>query len=81
MHGIILIVVIVALDEYPGARRVGSREWIYTGGSRAKRVCFLVGKLSTAYSMCRRQALHKRKTFLTEQITECLKQLQTEQVS
>jgi len=61
-------IVIVALDEYPGARRVCSREWLYTAISRAKKCCFLVGKLSTAHGMCRRVALSKRKTFLWELI-------------
>lgn len=59
-------IVIIALDEYPGAKMVCSREWIYTGISRAKRACFLVGKLHTAYMMCRQEKLSKRKTFLRE---------------
>jgi len=61
-------VVIVALDEYPGAKMVCSREWLYTAISRAKKACFLVGKLSTAMGMIRREALNKRKTFLAELI-------------
>lgn len=62
-------VVFVVLDEYPGARRVCSREWLYTGMSRAKVACFLVGKLGTAHGMIRREAIRKRKTFLKELIT------------
>ena len=61
-------VVIVALDEYPGARRICDRSWIYTAISRAKDSCVLVGKKSTADSMCRRQNILKRKTFLRERI-------------
>lgn len=61
-------IVFVVLDEYPGARMVCSREWIYTGMSRAKHVCFLVGKLGTAYGMIGRQAIGLRKTFLKELI-------------
>lgn len=62
-------VVLVALDEYPGARMVCSREWIYTSISRAKKACFLVGKIATAHGMVHRQAIAKRKTFLKELIT------------
>jgi len=47
---------------------VCSREWLYTAISRAKKACFLVGKLSTAMGMIRREALNKRKTFLAELI-------------
>lgn len=63
-------IVIVALDEYPGARMVCSREWLYTSISRAKRVCFLVGKIATAHGMIARVALGRRKTFLKELIGE-----------
>jgi exodeoxyribonuclease V alpha subunit len=60
--------VIVALDEYPGARRVCDRSWIYTAISRAKGICLLVGKRSTAEGMCFMQAIKRRKTFLRELI-------------
>jgi exodeoxyribonuclease V alpha subunit len=70
-------IVIVGLDEYPGARRVCSREWIYTALSRAKKCCFLVGKLSTAHAMCRRIALGKRKTFLVELLSAAMAENQT----
>lgn len=63
---------VIALDEYPGASRVCSREWLYTGISRAKQVCFPVGKKATADAMCRRVALRRRKTFLKERIQQCL---------
>lgn len=61
-------VVLVAIDESGGARRVCSREWIYTAISRAKHCCLLVGKLSVAQQMCTRRSLMKRKTFLAEKI-------------
>lgn len=61
-------VVFVVMDEYPGARMVCSREWIYTALSRAKYASFLVGKLSVGYGMIKREAISKRKTFLKELI-------------
>ena len=60
--------VIVALDDAYGARMVTTREWLYTAISRAKRVCFLVGKRSSVDDMCHRVGLDRRKTFLTESI-------------
>jgi len=63
-------VIIVMLDESPGARMVCSREWIYTAISRAKKVCFLVGKMTTAHDMLGRVALGRRKTFLVEQLQQ-----------
>lgn len=61
-------VVIVVLDDYPGARMVCSREWLHTALSRAKVVCVLVGNRATADAMCNRLSLGKRKTFLKELI-------------
>lgn len=65
-------IVLVAIDESGGARRVCSREWIYTAISRAKFLCLLVGKLSVAQQMCSRRSLMKRKTFLTRSIQRAL---------
>jgi len=73
-------IVIVALDEYPGARMVCSRNWIYTAISRAKRVCFLVGKLATAQGMIGRDAIKLRKTFLKELIEERLDAVRPEAI-
>lgn len=65
-------VVLVAIDESGSARRVCSREWIYTAISRAKFACLLVGKLSVALSMCSRRSLIKRKTFLERSIRKAI---------
>lgn len=59
-------VAIVLIDEYPGARQVCDRSWLYTAISRAKKQCVLVGRKATAEAMCRRAAVGKRKTFLRE---------------
>ena len=59
-------VVITILDDYPGARRVCDRSWLYTAISRAKEYAMLIGKKTTAIAMCRRVAIGKRKTFLRE---------------
>jgi exodeoxyribonuclease V alpha subunit len=69
-------VVIVMLDEYPGAKMISSRESLYTAISRAKNRCILIGKKSTADQMCRRTAIDKRKTFLREQILKNVAQLE-----
>lgn len=60
--------VVVMLDEYPGAMRVASREWLYTAISRAEKACYLVGKKQTADRMTRNISLQKRKTFLRERV-------------
>ncbi len=61
-------IVIVMVDDYPGARMVASREWTYTAISRAKKLCLAIGKLATMQASCRKVALGKRKTFLKELI-------------
>ena len=71
-------VVIVMVDD--AAKRVCSREWIYTAISRAKKLCILIGKRDTLNRFCRREVLSTRKTFLVEQIEE-QKELMLAQVS
>jgi ATP-dependent exoDNAse (exonuclease V) alpha subunit len=61
-------VVITMLDDYPGARMVCSREFLYTAISRAKDSQYLIGRKATADAMCARPAIWKRKTFLRERI-------------
>jgi exodeoxyribonuclease V alpha subunit len=59
---------IVLIDDYPGAKQICDRSWIYTAISRAKTNCHLVGKFETAMRFCWEQKIDKRKTFLTERI-------------
>ena len=61
-------VAIVMGDEYPGAKMVCSREWLYTGISRAKKVCHLIGRKATFDAMARKVSLGSRKTLLKERI-------------
>ena len=61
-------VVIVMADDYNGAKMVQSKQWLYTGISRAKKLGLLIGKASTVREMCQRDALFKRKTLLREKI-------------
>jgi ATP-dependent exoDNAse (exonuclease V) alpha subunit len=68
-------VILYMVDESAGARRLCTREHIYTGISRAKQCCVLVGKLSVAQSFCKRTAIDKRKTFLAERIQEGMRTL------
>lgn len=59
-------VVIVMLDDYPGAKRVCDRAWLYTAVSRAKKLCVLIGQEATARRMVRVNRIMERKTFLRE---------------
>ena len=69
--------VLVALDEYPGARMVCDRSWLYTAISRGKEQVVLIGKKETADRMCQVSNIWRRKTFLKESIqhTKCLELL------
>lgn len=60
--------VIVMVDDYPGARMVCDRAWLYTAISRAKDRCVLIGKKATAERFCRTTKIWQRKTFLKERI-------------
>ncbi len=60
--------VIVLADPSPGARRVCTREWIYTAISRASQLCITIGRLGVLQQMTARVSLEKRKTFLVEEL-------------
>lgn len=62
--------VVVALDDYPGARMVCDRSWLYTAISRAKAKCWLLGRREIADRMCRQSKIWHRKTFVREQILQ-----------
>jgi exodeoxyribonuclease V alpha subunit len=61
-------IVFVMIDEYPGARMICTKEWLYTAISRAKQRCCLIGRKATADRFCRTTAIQKRKTFLAQLI-------------
>lgn len=62
-------VVLCLIDSHPSAKLVQTRNWLYTGISRAKKYCLTIGKRDIAQSICKRDGL-RRKTFLTELIQE-----------
>lgn len=62
--------VLVVIDEYPGAKMICDRSWIYTAISRAKSMCELFGKEQVANQMCKVSNINSRKTFLRERILQ-----------
>lgn len=70
-------VVILVIDEHPGATGPNGNSdahFVYTGISRAEKACFIVGKESTTHAICKRFGINKRKTFLSELLTQYLNQ-------
>jgi len=62
-------VAIIVIDDYPGAQRLCTRNWLYTGISRAKVLCVTIGQRRLADFMSGKDGL-KRRTFLAERIAE-----------
>lgn len=52
------------------AAMVQSRQWLYTGISRAEIATFVIGQKSVVNQMLKRDGISGRKTFLTERITQ-----------
>lgn len=69
-------VALVVIDDYPGAKWVCDRSWLYTAISRAKKRCVLIGQKSTAETMCRKQSINNRKTFLRELILKTTSEIE-----
>ncbi len=63
-------VIIVMLDDSSSAKWTTSRQWLYTAISRFQQFCILIGTKQTAMTMCQRDSLFKRQTFLQERIAE-----------
>ena len=61
----------------PAARRVTSREWIYTAISRAETKSICLGPMSLMRSMVRRKTIDGRKTFMSEIIREACDEFAT----
>jgi len=63
-------VVITIADDFPGARMLCDRSWIYTALSRARILSMTLGQRETIEGMCRKSHIWNRKTMLVEQIKE-----------
>jgi RecD/TraA family predicted helicase len=63
---------IPVLDDSFGAKRLCTREWLFTAFSRGKRLCTPVGSKAAMYSMMGKSSLDDRRTFLKELIQEVL---------
>ena len=58
------------LENSRGAMRICSREWFFTAISRGKMAATPIGQKIVADRMCKKVAIEKRKTFLSELIQE-----------
>jgi exodeoxyribonuclease V alpha subunit len=67
-------VVITMADSYPGARMLCTREWWYTGLSRAEILAVTVGERDVIESSIQKSGMGLRKTFLVEEIRELQQQ-------
>ena len=63
-------VAIVMIDDSAGAKRVCSREHIYTAISRGKQLVLTIGKMAALEGLAKKVSLDRRKTFLKELIGE-----------
>lgn len=63
-------IVVVMIDSQGGAMRLVDRCWLYTAFSRAKEVCYSIGKMQTALIACLKSHIWKRQTFLKETVEE-----------
>src|SRR5690606_1499754 len=59
-------IVIYVADHQGGAKRLISRELVYTAISRAERCCLTIGSSDTIAQGLKRIAINERKTFLRE---------------
>ena len=64
-------VIIMMIDE--GAGLIASRELIYTGLSRASKLCVLIGRKDILERQAKKPALTRRRTFLTELLKGAVK--------
>lgn len=58
--------VLIPIDESDRAKRVVSRELLYTAISRAKKRCLLIGRRGVADEWCQTVVMRRRKTFLSD---------------
>jgi len=61
-------IVVFMADSSAAARRIVDRHHVYTGFSRTKTFCVIIGTMNTVLAACRRSNMWQRKTFLREQI-------------
>lgn len=60
---------VILIDDYAGAQRLCTRNWLFTGISRAKKLCITIGPQRLAQQMCQKDGL-RRMTFLVERVRE-----------